>query len=120
MATCARALTADEQQLANVVLDNYGNRWSLVGQQLQVISAASGEATLPVETPLPRPGFVVADDHGFVWVGAAAPPALCFCNPRATLDTETPDGSPQQPGAPSAWVAVLGLGRILLSLIVLL
>ena len=84
--------------------DNYGNVWSIVDSRLQVISARNpsiSQPIFPATSLADPPGFVVADDHGFVWAASAppaAPASIVFCNPRAIVDTETPDNSEEAEG----------------------
>jgi hypothetical protein len=88
------------------VVDHYGNSWAVgADSQLRATSAGAEEAT-PMELPAGAAAqFVAIDDHGFIWVAAGS--QIFFCNPRATVDTETPDGSPEQTKVdPLAWTAV--------------
>eukprot|EP01046_Picozoa_sp_COSAG06_P016251 COSAG06_NODE_1070_length_10820_cov_4.675494_7_plen_239_part_00 len=89
------------------VVDHYGNSWA-VGADAQLRATAAGaEEPTPMELPggAAAAQFVAIDDHGFIWVAAGS--QIFFCNPRATVDTETPDGSPEQTkDDPLAWTAV--------------
>ena len=78
--------------MATDAVDTYGNCWSVVGGRLQLLPAQ--EPATPIfaacDVLVPHIAFVVADDHGFIWA-ADRSGAVAFCNPRAIVDTETPD-----------------------------
>ena len=86
------------------VRDHYGNEWRLTPSgQLEVM--VPGAVGVVVWEQLGSPAQSVAtDDHGFVWLVAGG--EVLFSNPRAIVDTETPDASAQQPGSVGTFTAV--------------
>jgi hypothetical protein len=84
--------------------DHCGNEWQVNEEgQLQILAAGTARPRILVGQP-PQATAVETDDDGFVWLLAGS--KLFFTNPRKIADTETPDGSPQIPGAPGVWTAV--------------
>ena len=77
------------------VLDHYGNTWEIGADGALSASAAGSDESAPISLPAGAEAqFVAIDDHGFIWVAGGG--QIFFSNPRAIVDTETPDGSPEQ------------------------
>ena len=83
--------------------DHYGNEWAVIDGRLQTTTPSS-EVLVVWDRRDALAQDVATDDHGFIWLIAGD--RVHFCNPRATADSEPPDGSEPAPGSPETWTTV--------------